>query len=178
MCWLDIKYTAWGGWGLVYGYDDQPSRKDPPPYPLTRCDLSPLTPDLPEWIFNGGQTLASSGQELWGRLARLSGQFTAVLGLCVHLLFFPQEQAEWGGERERQILRRGSLHSWLECCRNMAIYKASDPLLKLINTHNWRHPVILRWGLRKLFCGTLIILGRTPGYKYCQRCSLTPNGKL
>lgn len=46
--------------------------------------------------------------------------------------------------------------------------------LKLINTHNWRLPVIWRWGQRKLFCGTLIILVRTPGYKYCQRYALHP----
>lgn len=58
------------------------------------------------------------------------------------------------------------------CCRSMAIYKTSNPWLKLINMHNWRHPVILWPGLRKLFCGTLIILVRTPSYKYCQHCSL------
>lgn len=46
--------------------------------------------------------------------------------------------------------------------------------LKLINKHNWRLPVIWRWGQRKLFCGTLIILVRTLGYKYCQRYTLYP----
>lgn len=77
-------------------------------------------------------------------------------------------------KRVKRNREKGFIQPTLEdCCpRSIAIYKTSNPLLKLINMHNWRHPVILWPGLRKLFCGTLIILVRTPSYKYCQHCSL------
>lgn len=75
-------------------------------------------------------------------------------------------QGEERKDRERKFIQP----TLEDCCKSTAIYKTSNPLLKLINMHNWRHPVILWPGLRKLFCGTLIILVRTPSYKYCQHC--------
>lgn len=87
----------------------------------------------------------------------------------IHLLAFQPFQF-----REKKEYSEGKFiqPTLKECCRSTAIYKTSNPMLKLINMHNWRHPVILWPGLRKLFCGTLIILVRTPSYKYCQHCSL------
>lgn len=93
---------------------------------------------------------------------------TTMLVISHPLTFQPCQFREKKEKRERKFIQR----TLEDCCRSMAIYKTSNPLLKLINMHNWRHPVILWPGLRKLFCGTLIILVRTPSYKYCQHCSL------
>lgn len=89
----------------------------------------------------------------------------SVLAISHQLALQPCQFRE---NRERKFTQPTLKH----CCRSMTIYKTSNPWLKLINMHNWRHPVILWPGLRKLFCGTLIILVRTPSYKYCQHCSL------
>lgn len=135
------------------------SRKDPPVKLLTYCDLWPPTSDLIKWSLNGGQKPAQGdGRGPWE--GRVSFDFK-------HPLKRPIEEEE----DEKKFIQPTS-----EGRRSVSIYKTSIALLKLINTHNWRHPVILWPGLRKLFCGTLIIWVRTPGYKYCQHRSL-PNSK-